>query len=267
MIVLILIYLCTGLVSGFLAGFFGIGGGIIVVPMLHDVFLYLNFPSQEIMHLAIGTSFSIMMFATISAVRSYHQRDLIDWSLFYKFTPGLLLGVLLGTYIGRYLSSYWLQIMFAVFLLGIAFKIGYATKAKRQKQSLPHPYAFNGVAVGTGILSGFFGIGGGSMIVPYFVSCHLSMYRATATSCVCGFMVAVFGTISMMATGWSISSLSGLPWGVTGFVYWPATLCMVITSVTGASLGAKIAIGLPEERLKRWFMVLLVVIAVDLLLH
>ncbi len=257
---IIILYLITGALAGLLAGLLGIGGGIIVVPMLSMIFRYQNFSDDQIMHIAIGTSLAIMIFTSMSAAYAYSRKKLIVWPLFYKFSPGLLLGTITGAIIATQFSSHDLKIAFAIFIIALAIFILWQ-KHIVAKRELPNIVILTFAAFIIGSFSGFFGIGGGSLIVPFFIYCQIEMHKATGTSSLCGLPVAIIGTISFMIIGWH--SVEGL----LGYVYLPAAVTVAVTALICAPIGAKFAILLPSQILKKIFAVMLILTAVNLLTH
>lgn len=262
-----LLYLLCGVFAGVLAGLLGLGGGIIVVPTLILLFDHQHiFPPEFAVHAAIGTSLTVMIFTSLSSSFAYARRKLIIWPLFYKFIPGMLLGVLFGSYIAHYLSSDWLRIGFACFMLLIAVQM-FLSKPAKMRREIPGLIGLSVPAASIGMLSGFFGVGGGSMMVPYFTYCQVEMHKATGTSAACGFIVAIFGAICFMGASMPTAIPENLPAGTIGYVYWPAALLIAPTSLVFAPLGTRLAVGLSSRILKRIFAIVLVVTAANLLLN
>lgn len=261
-------YLLTGALAGLLAGLLGVGGGIIVVPMLVIVFEHHHFPRELVMHMAVGTSFAVMMFTSISSTVAYSRRDLIEWPLFFRFVPGLLFGTVSGASVAHYLSGDHLRVVFGIFLIVMSLYLAFQ-KTIVSHRSLPSSVLIVTLSFFIGVLSGLFGIGGGAMMVPFFLYCHLTMHRASGTSAVCSFPLAVLGTVSLIITGWATLAASNDPalYGSTGFVYWPAALITAITSLIFAPIGARLGMRLPNRMLKRIFSVLLILIAGKLLFN
>lgn len=255
---IVILYLITGALAGLLAGLLGIGGGIIAVPMLTFIFKYQHFSPDTLMHIAVGTSLAIMIFTSMSSAYAYQKKHLILWPLFYKFIPGLLLGTISGTFIAKYMTNEHLTIAFAIFIVVIAIHL-LTEKLVKAKQDLPKAPILFIFAFIIGSFSGFFGIGGGSMMVPFFVYCNIEIHKATGTSSLCGLPVAIVGTVTAMVTGW------GSVEGITGYVYWPAALLVAITSLIAAPIGARVAIKLPSNVLKKVFAVMLILTAISLL--
>ena len=258
-----LLYLFTGAIAGLLSGLLGVGGGIVVVPILTVLFASI-FPSDLLMHMASGTSLAIMMFTTASSTYAYQRHGLVRWPLFYRFTPGMVLGTITGAVIAMHLSSKFLQMAFAVFLFIVALKM-FDTRKTHAERQLPRQLGLSIVSFCSGSLSGFFGVGGGTLIVPFFVYCNVVMQQATATSAVCGLMLAIVGTISFMITGLHTVQIPNMPLGTAGFVYWPAVLPMAIASMIFAPIGTRMAVSLSSIALQRIFAIALLVTAYYLL--
>lgn len=259
----LILYLLTGIIAGLLSGLLGLGGGIVVVPILYLLFSPL-FPQVLVMHMAIGTSLAIMIFTTASSAYAYQRHKLILWPLFFRFIPGMILGTLAGSIIAMHISSHSLRISFAIFLFIIAIKM-FFTKKIEIKKELPNFFILSIAAFITGILSGFFGIGGGTLMVPFFVYCNVAMQRASGTSAACGFLLSIIGTISLIMTGLPVTTNATILAGTTGFVYWPAVLPVAIASVLFAPIGTKIAIKISGKMLQRCFAVILVLTAIYLI--
>lgn len=258
-------YLIAGALAGTLAGMLGVGGGIIVVPIL--IYLYSkHFPADLVAHMAVGTSLAIMIFTALSSAYAYQRRGLIVWQLFYKFTPGLIIGVITGSIVGRLISSESLSIAFGIFMMLVAINMFFAGKPKAHRD-FPGRLAMGVIGACVGTCSGFFGIGGGTMIVPFFTYCNLEMRKATGTSSLCGFPIALIGAVSLIITGWNVAIDHHMPFGTTGYVYWPAALMIAITTILFAPLGTRLAVWLPGKILKRIFAVVLFFTAINLLSH
>lgn len=258
------LFLLTGALAGILAGLLGVGGGIIVVPVLDRV-LPAHFPSDLSMHMAVGSSLAIMIFTSLSSGYAYFRRGLIVWPLFYKFLPGLLLGSVTGSFIAMYLSGDILRKAFGIFVIVVALYM-FLSKQIRTGEKLPGFFKLSFVGFIVGIISGLFGIGGGIMIVPFFVYCSVEMLKATGTSSICAFPLAIVGTLSLIITGWTSDLSVPVPAGTTGYVYWPAVFFVSVTSILFAPIGTRIAVWLPKGVLKRMFSVLLVIIGINLMM-
>lgn len=271
-----LAYLLTGAFAGILSGLLGVGGGLIVVPALVFIFQYSKlFEPNLIMHLAVGTSLAIMMFTSSSSARAYYKRNLISWPVFVRFMPGLCVGMICGGFIAKQLSSNILIILFAIFLVIISMRLFFEKKSNvvdiPQKQYSSEPalntWLLLSAALFTGIVSAFFGIGGGPLMVPFFLYIGLNMYKSTGTSSICGLPIAIIGTITFTLTGWATITHLSVPEGTYGYIYWPAVGIISIISVLLAPIGTRIAVHTKPFILKRIMAAILILSAVNLLVH
>ena len=257
----LIIYLLLGVCAGILAGLLGVGGGLIIVPVLAWVFTLQGFPAESLMHLAIGTSLSTIVFTSISSVHAHHRHAAVNWSLFRMLTPGLLLGSLLGSFAADLIPTALLRQIFGVFELVVAAQMGLSLlPASRKGLS---GWLGNGIAGGgIGFISAIVGVGGGSMTVPWLVWSSVAMRKAIATSAACGLPIAVAGSAGFMLAGWQQDS--GLEWTL-GYIYLPAMIAVSIASVALAPVGAMLAHRLPAAQLKRIFALLLLMLGIKML--
>lgn len=254
-------YLGLGAVAGTLAGLFGIGGGLIIVPVLILVFGWQDISGAITAHLAVGTSLSTMVFTSLSSIRAHHDRGGVRWDLFRPMVAGILLGAALGAVTAGLLSGDMLQRIIGVFVLLVAIKMvtGWSPMASDRK---PPATELGGVGGGIGWLSAIVGIGGGTLTVPYLTWIGVRMQHAVGTSAACGFPIAISGALTNMAVGWG---REGLPDYSIGFVYLPALAGVVLMSVPFARVGAFLAHRLEERWLKRLFALMLVVVGIRFL--
>lgn len=261
MLSLILIFVVVGLVAGLIAGMFGLGGGVVIVPALIYTFASLAFPDSILTHLAVGTSLGcIVVTATISSW-THWQRRAIEVGVLTTMVPGVLLGGWLGGVVAGSLQGAQLQMAFAAFLAFVSLTM--LTKLTEGRGRVPGPVGGSIAGVLIGCVSSMFGVGGGSLTVPYFRFCNMVMARAVATSAALGFPIAVSGLISYIYQGWNNAEL---PEYAFGFFYLPAFLSIVVCSAPAARVGAKLAHKLPAEKLQRAFAVVLLIIATELFL-
>ncbi|MDR2503376.1 MAG: sulfite exporter TauE/SafE family protein [Deltaproteobacteria bacterium] len=259
MLTALLIYAASGVLVGIVAGLLGLGGGLVVVPIL----LY-SLPLQGIMeynnHLALGTSMASIVFTSISSVRAHHGRGAVLWPVVLRLAPGIIIGTFAGGHVVSMLSSKPLSIIFAFFLFYMSVQMFLDIKPKASR-SLPGGAALAGVGGGIGFVSSFVGIGGGSMTIPFLSWCNTDMRLAIGTSAGVGFPIALAGTASYIVGGWD---LPGLPEYSLGFVYLPALLGLVSTSMLFAPLGAKISHKVSVKKLKRFFAVFLFLMGLNM---
>ncbi len=254
---LAIMYLAVGLIAGLLAGLLGVGGGLVIVPMLIFCFVKQDIQPDVIMHLALGTSLASIMFTSISSFMSHHKRGAVDWPIVKRIVPGILIGTFLGTFVASRLSTGFLKGFFCVFLYSVATQMILNKKPKASRE-LPGPAGMFGVGSTIGVASALVGIGGGSLSVPFMLWCNVTAHRAIGTSAAIGFPIAIAG-----ALGYVVNNLhaTGLPPYSVGYVYLPALLFIVCFSVLTAPLGAKLAHALPVDKLKRIFALFLYAVA------
>lgn len=253
MLTVFAIYLGLGAIAGILAGLLGIGGGLVIVPMLVFCFTGLDMPHEHIMHLALGTSLASIIFTSISSCIAHHRRGAVHWDIVRRITPGIIAGTLAGAYIASLMSTDLLKGFFGVFLYYVAIQL-FLNKKPKPTRDLPGPAGMFGVGNIVGIISSLMGIGGGSLTVPFMVWCNIPVHHAIGTSAAIGFPIAVAGTAGYILTGFGVSGLSSYS---VGYVYLPALVGVVCASILTAPLGVRLAHWLPVSKLKRIFAALL----------
>ncbi len=258
----VIIYLLLGAFAGLVAGLLGVGGGLIIVPVLVFIFTGQGVAEHLIVHLAVGTSLATIVFTSISSVRAHHQHGAVLWPAFWQLTPGIVIGAWLGALFADVLASDQLRRFFGVFELLVAIQMTFNVKPRPHRQ-LPGRAGMVGAGSVIGAISAIVGIGGGTMTVPFLVWCNVAMRKAVATSSACGLPIAVAGATGFIVTGWNAVDL---PAYSSGYVYWPAFIGIVIASVLSAPLGARLAHRLPAAQLKRIFAVLLYILGLRMLL-
>jgi uncharacterized protein len=262
MLTVILMYLGVGAIAGVLAGLLGVGGGLVIVPMMVITLTWQGIPQEHIMHLALGTSLASIVFTSVSSFMAHHRRGAVDWQVVRRTALGIVIGTSIGTFLVSKLSTGILKAIFVVFLyyMGIQFLIDRKPKASR---TLPGPRGMFGIGNFIGFVSAFVGIGGGSVSVPFMIYCNVPVHMAIGTSAAMGFPIAITGAIDNILTGLWATNLP--PWSF-GFVYLPALLGIAGCSVLTAPLGARLAHSLPVNRLKQVFAVLLLIMGTKMLL-
>ncbi|TCT20697.1 sulfite exporter TauE/SafE family protein [Thiobaca trueperi] len=250
-------YLFIGSLSGLLAGLFGIGGGVVMVPALILVFTPLNLGGDWIPHLAVGTSLATIIGTGAASAYAHHRRGGVRWDLAGRLAPGIVIGAWTGAGLAALIADLWLKRIFAVFLLFIGMRMLIRIRSQHNRP-LPGRVGLWGVGGGIGMLSALVGIGGGTLTVPFLNGRGIDMRQAVGTSAACGLPIAIAGAIGFMVAGWGHA---GLPELSTGFVYWPAVLVMLLASMPTAPLGARLAHALPVDLLKRLFGLLLLAVA------
>lgn len=258
---IVLLSMGLGAIAGFLAGLFGVGGGLVIVPALIGLFTLHGFPPKLIMLMALATSLATIMFTSLASMRAHHRLGAISWVSVYRLAPGIIIGTGLGSLLAEHLPTNTLRLFCALFMLlvGIQMALKYQPVIAGLHQS-KWLDSLAGFIIGG--VSALVGIGGGTLSVPYLVSCQHPMKNAVAISSACGFPIALAGTLSYALLGWHAPLLPA--WSV-GYVYLPAFVGIVTVSMLTAPVGAKLAHKLPAQKLKQYFSILLFGVAFKLL--
>lgn len=256
-----LLYGLLGAGAGVLAGLFGIGGGLVIVPVLVWIFRSQGIDESIVLHLAIGSSLATIIVTAISSMRAHHRRGSLDWQIFKRLGPGIVVGALLGAVIANEFSTFWLQRYVALFILLVSIQLVFELSVNPHRE-MPGQAGMNIAGGVIGTLSSMIGIGGGTLSVPFMVWHNLPMKKAVGTASACGLPIAIAGTIGFIFTG---SSSERLPEYATGFLYWPAVIGIAIFSYLTAPIGAALAHRLPVAMLKRLFAVLLAIVGLKML--
>ncbi len=262
MITILLTFMALGALAGVLAGLLGIGGGLVIVPILVFSFTPLGFPEQHLMHLALGTSLASIIFTSISSFMAHHRRGAVIWPIVKSITPGILIGTFLGTCLASIMNTMLLKGLFVVFLYYVAAQMLLNIKPKPSRK-IPGNVGMFGVGNVIGSISSLVGIGGGTLSVPFMTFCNINMHSAVGTASAIGLPIALAGTAGFI---WNGIGVPGLPEWSIGYVYLPALIGIVSASMLTAPLGVKLAHSLPVPRLKKVFAILLLVVATRMLM-
>lgn len=259
----LIIFLIIGALAGFAAGLFGVGGGTIIVPLLFIVFSQMGYPADVVMHLALGTSLATIIVTSISSLMAHNKKGAVMWPVFKNLAPGMAIGCFLGAGIAGWMSGVHLQLIVALFLLWVAhtmFTSGRqqtGTNAGHANEALPSTPKQLATGAGIGVASAIFGIGGGSLTVPYLTRYGVVMQKAVGTSAACGLPIAMAGALGFMFFGMQQQiNVSN----TIGFVHIYAFLGISIMSFFTAKLGAKVAHALSPSVLKKCFAVMLLIV-------
>ncbi|UYM17287.1 sulfite exporter TauE/SafE family protein [Endozoicomonas euniceicola] len=255
-------YLILGALAGTLAGLFGIGGGLIIVPALVFSFEIQGLPSDILTHLAVGTSLATIAVTSLSSIRAHHAKGSVCWPIFLLMTIGILLGAWFGVYTAIQMTGEVLRKTIGIFAILMAIKMWIGFKV-REGSHIPSRPTFFSAGIFIGWASTIFGIGGGTLSVPFLRKSNLQMPEAVGTSAACGLPIALMGALANMLMGQGNDQLPAM---TTGYVYWPAFLGIVLTSMLFARYGARLAHHLSAERLQKLFAVFLLLVGVEFLI-
>ena len=240
-----LAYLAIGATVGFLAGLLGIGGGMVMVPMLAFVFTAKGFPLEHLMHLSLATSMATILFTPVASVGAHHRHGAVDWAVAKSMAPGIVAGALLCSIGAGFVPTQPLAIFFSCFLFYAALQMFVEVKSNPLRK-LPGPGGLFAAGAAIGGFSSLLAADGAFLSIPFFVRCNVPLKRATGTAAANGFPIAMAGTLGYVIQG---SRVSGLPEWSLGYVYLPAMALIVATSMPLAPLGARLAHRLPVKPL------------------
>lgn len=253
-----LIFLLAGLFAGFLAGLLGIGGGLVVVPVIFLVLMQDPAHAEYAMHVALGSSLAFIVINSGAAAWVHYRMGGLRWQEFYWLAPGLVLGSLLGAQLADGLSTAILQRWFGGFLIAMAIYLFLQRRPPMPKTGRPWASVIAGLPIGT--IASLAGVGGGVMVVPWLLARGHRAAVAVATSSACTVVVALVGALGYVL----FASRQPLPWS-TGYIYWPAVLAFAATAVLMAPLGARAAHRINQKKLRRGFALLVLVVGIRLL--
>lgn len=257
-----LLYILAGALTGLMSGILGIGGGIIVVPALLFIFDINGIVSADLaMHMAAGTSLAVILFTSFASVQAHNKIEPLLWGVYRNLWPGIVLGTISGAILASMLSTKVLRIMFALFLLFIAYKMIMSAKRDGEGQ-FPSTWINRLVSFLIGLKSGLLGVGGGVLIIPYLTYCGVDPRRIAGVSSLCTMTIASIGTLTFMVLSQSMVR----PDYSTGYVYWPAVFWVAIFSMIAAPFGAKLSYVIPVKGLRYLFVCVLLITVLGLLI-
>ena len=253
----LLIMSVTAIVAGFFAGFFGIGGGIITVPCLFYIFGAVGIDKSFIMHLAVGTSFAIIVPTAIMSVFTHHKHQAVDFSVVRTYGVFVVIGVIIGTFFAASMHTKSLVLFFSVVMYLLALNLIFLKDNKNIK------IKFNLIqrtALGliVGFVSSLMGIGGAVMNVPILKFVGYTINKAIGSAASIGFLISVFGCIGFLSSGTLLKT--NLPLSV-GFINIPAFLIFIPITTMMAKVGATAVHKMKRENIAKLFGFFLIIIA------
>jgi len=255
-------YMALGSIAGLLAGLFGIGGGVIVVPALVLAFNLQGINPEIVFYMAIATSLANIVFTSLSAMRAHHKKCAIEWHLVKPIAVGMFAGSIMGVNTALTIPASYLQASFGAFAIFLSLRMMLWQSGKNALE-FPGTIGLGFIGVLIGWVSALFGIGGGNLLVAWLSNRRLVMQKAVATASACGFAIAIAGALSNGVLGWGNPML---PPHSLGYIYLPALLGIVSTSFIAAAFGAKIAHRLSPGMLKRLFAWMLLLVGLRMLI-
>jgi uncharacterized membrane protein YfcA len=254
--------LATGCVAGVLAGLFGIGGGIVIVPVLEFTLGVMGVDPAIRMHVAVATSLATIIPTSISSARAHHRRQAVDMSIVKRWSVFVLLGALAGAWIAAQVHSRVLALIFATLALVIALKMILLPESRNLTEDVPRGPVVAIIPTSIGCLSSMMGIGGGTFSVMTLSLFNQPIHRAVGTAALLGLVISLPGTIGFIITGWNDVRV---PPGSLGYVSMIGFALIAPATVLTAPVGARIAHSFSEKNLSMLFGAFLVTAAARLL--
>lgn len=248
--------LITGAIAGVLAGLLGVGGGIVIVPVLIIVAEVFNIPQDVAMLTVVGTSLATIIPTSISSARAHNKRGAIDRNILRGWLPAIIIGALLGGVASKTLGSDGLTLIFGSVALVVSINLALPKPIVLADQPPATRVGQSAVALPIGFISALMGIGGGTLAVPVMTMMSVTVHRAIATASVFGLAIAVPAVCGFI---WNGLGVAGRPPASLGFVNIPAAVILFSMSVRTAPLGAKLAHSLDARPLKLAFAVFLAI--------
>lgn len=248
------VLLGTGLAAGILAGLLGVGGGIVIVPVLFNLFPLLGIDEAVRMHLAVGTSLATIIPTSIMSMRAHHGRGAVDWDLLKSWALAIACGVVAGTVLGAWAKGSVLTAVFGTVAIVVSANMALRKEGMTVADHLPVGAARQAIAAGIGLFSVMMGIGGGTLTVPILSAFSYPIRRAVGTASAIGLIIAVPGTIGFIASGVGVS---GLPPFSLGYANLIGFALIVPATMLAAPWGAKIAHTIKPDALRKAFALFL----------
>lgn len=259
---LFILYIVCGALSGFFSGLLGIGGGLVVVPLLTAIFEYsIGNSSAHIMHMVVATSLASSIFTAMASARAHAKKNAVRWNVVRLMFFYIILGTSGGIFAASYFSSATLRVIIVLFLFFVATQIFWDLYPKA-KQEAPKKILYRIMGTVIGFISSLVGLAGGSLFVPFLRYTGLDMHVAVGTSSALAWAIAGTGAFGYAVAGFGMNNLPA--WSV-GYINIPAMLGIAITSIFFVPLGVRISHALPVDILKRVFAIFLYITATRML--
>lgn len=252
----------AGVLAGLLAGLLGVGGGIVIVPVLYHLLLAVGFDADLTMHVAVGTSLAAIVPTSIMSARAHDRRGAVDRDLLLLIGPGILIGSILGVLVAAVARGWVLSLVFGVMALAVSAHMTFTPEGFRLANKLPGRFATRVIGAVIGFFSSLMGIGGGTLTVPVLSLHNYPIRRAVGTSAACGLIISLPGAIGFAATGFGRADLP--PYSL-GYVSLVGILMIVPATLLMSQVGARLAHTISPRALRVAFAVFLFITAIRML--
>ncbi len=256
--------LVTGVFAGILAGMLGVGGGIVIVPVLFFLFQSFGVSPESAMAVATATSLATIVPTSISSIRSHNQKGNVDFDLLKRWAVFILVGVLVGSWLVTRVDGTWLTVLFGVIATLSALNMLFRAGKSALLQELPGKGGQTIMGSSIGFFSSMVGIGGGTISVPLLTLYNYPAHKAVGTAAAIGLIISLPGAVTMLVLG---STPSDAPVGTFGLVNFIGFVCIVPLTVLFAPVGASLAAKLDATKLKKIFAVVLLITGLRMLLQ
>ncbi len=260
-LVLVALLAGVGVFGGVLSGLLGVGGGIVIVPVLDLVLTAFHVDISIRMKVAVATSLATIIATSWASAKSHRKHKAVDFELIKTWGPMIFLGVVIGTFIAGVVDGRVLTLVFAVTALLVAANMILRANSPKLRDGFPNPVVKAGLGMIVGLISAMMGIGGGTLSVPILTAFGADIRRAVGTASAIGFIIAIPGTIGYIIAGWSVP---GLPPFSLGYVNLAALVAIIPLSMLTAPLGAKTAHNVPRKYLSYGFGIFLVATSIKM---
>ena len=250
--------LATGLVAGVLAGLLGVGGGIVIVPVLYHLFTLLGVDESVRMHAAVGTSLATIIPTSILSSRAHRKRGSLDMALIQRLMPSVIVGVIVGSVASRFLSGASLTAVFACMALLVALNMAFKRDGFALRDGLPGPVGTALLGSGIGGVSTLMGIGGGTLSVPILNALRVPMHTAVGTGAMLGMVISVPGALAFVLNGLDVPLRPPLS---LGYVNLLGMALIVPATMATTGWGATLAHRIDAKRLRQVFAAFLALTA------
>ena len=254
--------LITGVVAGLVAGMLGVGGGIVIVPVMYHVLSVMGVEEGLRMHIAVGTSLATIIPTSFSSLTSHNKKGAVDWELLKRWVWPMLAGVVAGSVLAGFARGQFLTLFFGLVAMPVAAQLAFGKESWRLADHIPRGLGGALMPFGIGGVSTMMGIGGGTVGVPCMTLCGVPIHRAVGTASAFGAIISVPGAIGAIIAGWGVH---GLPPYSLGYANLMGFLIVAPVAFFTAPFGASIAHMSDTGRLRKMFALFVAITAAKML--